>query len=128
MKKCLAFLSAAVLAFAGVAQAETPPAKTKAAPAAEQVDKITVTNKVVDGKKTWLPADIKLKAGEKVELTLVNTLPDPHGFNAPGMAQDVVVNGNETKVVTFTAPKDAGTVKFTCHLHPAHVGGNIIVQ
>ncbi len=128
MKKSFAFLSAAVLSLAGIAQAETPAAKKPAAPAAEQVDKITVTNKLVDGKKTWLPADIKLKAGEKVELSLVNTLAEPHGFNAPGMAQDVVVNANETKVVSFTAPKEAGTVKYTCHLHPAHVGGNIIVQ
>lgn len=112
MKKCLALLFAAVATFAGTAQAET----------------ITLTNKIVDGKKTWVPADVKVKAGEKVELTLVNTLPDPHGFNAPGMAKDVVVNGNETKTVSFTAPKEAGTVKYTCHLHPAHVGGNIIVQ
>ncbi len=128
MRNVLAFLSAAALSFAVTAKAETAPAAKPGAPAAEQVDKITLTNKIVDGKKTWLPADVKLKAGEKVELTLVNTLPDPHGFTAPGMAKDVVVNGNETKTVSFTAPKDPGTVKFSCQLHPAHVGGNFTVQ
>lgn len=129
MKLAYALLSAASLLIAAAVRAETPVAKPAPAPTAvEPVEKITLTNKIVDGKKTWLPADVKLKAGEKVELTLVNTLPDPHGFTAPGMAKDVVVNGNETKVVTFTAPKDKGPVKFSCQLHPAHVGGTFEVQ
>ncbi len=127
MRTVLAFLCAAALSFAITAKAETAPAVKPAAPTAEQVEKITLTNKIVDGKKTWLPANVNLKAGVKVELTLVNTLPDPHGFTAPGMATDVV-NGNESKTVTFTAPKEPGTVKFSCQLHPAHVGGNFTVQ
>lgn len=128
MRKLIATFAAGLLFFAASAQAETPAAKAPEAAKTEVVKKVTITNQIVDGKKTWLPADVALKEGEQVELTLVNPLPDPHGFTAPGMAKDVIVNGKETKVVTFTAPKEAGTVKFSCQLHPAHVGGNFTVQ
>ena len=88
---------------------------------------VTLTNKLVDGKKTWLPADIKVKAGQPVELELVNTLPDPHGFNLPGLAPNVVVPGNSKTTVKFTATKKE-TIKYTCQLHPAHVGGSVVVE
>ena len=102
------------------------PAKAEAAkPAA--VQHVTLTNKLVDGKKTWLPADIKVKAGQPVELELVNTLPDPHGFNLPGLAPNVVVPGNSKTTVKFTATKKE-TIKYTCQLHPAHVGGSVVVE
>jgi plastocyanin len=94
---------------------------------APAVEKLTFTNKLIDGKKTWLPADAKIKAGHAVELTLINTLADPHGFSLPGMTSDIVVGGHETKTVALAAPK-AGTYKFHCQLHPAHVGGAITVQ
>ena len=86
---------------------------------------VTITNKLIDGKKTWLPADIKVKASEPVELELVNTLPDPHGFNLPGLAPNVVVPGNSKTMVKFTATKKE-TIKFNCQLHPAHVGGSVV--
>ena len=118
---------------ASTLRAETP--SSKPAPAAEPVappsvvQKVTLTNKLVDGKKTWLPADVSVQHGAKVELTLINTLADPHGFTAPGLTSEpIVVQGNETKTVTLTAPGKPGTVKFSCQLHPAHVGGSITVQ
>ena len=43
-------------------------------------DKITFTNKIENGKKVWEPNTASVKAGDKVEITLVNTLADPHGF------------------------------------------------
>jgi plastocyanin len=87
--------------------------------------KVTITNKLVDGKKTWTPVESKVPAG-KVELDLVNTLNEPHGFTAPGLTEDIVVNAHETKKVTVDAKK--GTYKFHCQLHPAHVGGDIVVD
>lgn len=89
--------------------------------------KLTLTNKLIDGKKVWEPSSLHAKAGEPVELKLINTLPDPHGFNLPGLADNVVVGGKETKTVTFT-PKQKGEVKFNCQLHPAHVGGELKVD
>lgn len=137
MRKLL--IATVMMSFTGVAAAAgattpqdgaNPPASGGAggAVAATQiVEQVTVTNKLIDGKKTWVPSEVKVHPGAKVELTLVNTLPDPHGFNAAGMADKVVVGANETKTVTFTAGK-AGETKFNCQLHPAHVGGKIVVR
>jgi plastocyanin len=91
------------------------------------VQQITVTNNLIGEKKVWEPSLIKVKSGKPVELRLVNTLKDPHGFNAPGLADNVVVGGLETKIVKFT-PMTKGTVKYNCQLHPPHVGGDIVVE
>ena len=120
----LAALSLAAPAFA----ADTAPAAAPAAQSATAAQKITFTNEVINGKKTWTPGEASVKAGEKLEIVLVNKLADPHGFNAPGLINaPVVVPGNKTETVVVDAPK-AGTYKFNCQLHPAHVGGQIKVQ
>lgn len=102
-------------------------ANTKAGEVAPApVTKLTFTNKLVGDKKVWEPSEAKIPAG-KVEITFVNTLADPHGFNAPGVVESVVVQGNETKTITVDTSK-SGAYKFSCQLHPAHVGGTITVQ
>jgi len=121
---CIALLAAFPLAKATLAGEGTSASAT--APAA--VQKLTFTNKLVGGKKTWLPAAAKVKAGTKLEITLTNELKDPHGFRVNGLVQaPVVVKGGETQTVMIDAPK-AGTYQFDCQLHPAHVGGQIIVE
>jgi len=90
-------------------------------------DIITFTNKLENGKKVWLPATATVKAGDKVEITLVNTLADPHGFEIKELSQKVVVGPKETKKISFEATK-SGTFKFDCQLHPAHIGGELIVK
>ena len=91
-----------------------------------QIQKLTFTNKLVDGKKTWLPADSKLKWQGKIEVTLINELDEPHGFAAAGLLEPVVVGAKETKTVSADAKK--GDYRFHCQLHPAHVGGTIKVE
>lgn len=117
------------LASSAFATSPTPPAASAPHTATNaKVEKLTFTNKMVDGKKTWLPADAKVPAGSKVEITLVNTLDDPHGFTAPGLTTDpVIVGGKETKTFTVQA-QNKGDYKFSCQMHPAHVGGQISVQ
>jgi FtsP/CotA-like multicopper oxidase with cupredoxin domain len=105
----------------------TKPAVVPQVPLTNKAQQITLTNKIVDGKKTWLPAELKVKVGEPVELFLVNTLLDPHGFNLPGLAPDVVVPGNSKTKVKFT-PSKKETINFNCQLHPAHVGGSFVVE
>jgi plastocyanin len=94
---------------------------------AETVEKVTFTNKVVDGKKTWTPTEQAVKGGGKIELTLVNELDDPHGVSITGVTEDLVVKGKETKVVTVAAPKP-GEYKVRCQMHPPHVGATLTVK
>ena len=89
----------------------------------------TVVNVEYEGTKIWLPGTIVVKKGSKVTLKLINNVPaDPkeHGFAIPAYnIAETVVRG-EPKTVEFTADK-AGVFPITCHLHPAHVGGQLIV-
>jgi plastocyanin len=136
MKRILCALALTSLTLTGAARAEDAPngahdetpAHAEQAHRDREVQKLTFTNQLVGGKKTWLPATATVKAGEKLEITLVNELKDPHGFRAAGLLADAqVVGGGATKTVVVDAPK-AGTYKFDCQLHPAHVGGQITVQ
>ncbi|MCX6128193.1 MAG: cupredoxin domain-containing protein [Proteobacteria bacterium] len=88
---------------------------------------LTFTNKEINGSKVWEPSATTLKAGEDVEIKLVNTLKDVHGFEVPGLTEKVAVPANETKVITVKAPK-SGDYKYTCFMHPKHIGGSLKVQ
>ena len=107
-----------VVALAGPAAAETPMAVTQ-----------TVVNVEYEGTKIWLPGTIVVKKGSKVTLKLINNVPtDPkeHGFAIPDYNVAEVVNRGEAKTVEFVANK-AGVFPFICQLHPAHVGGELVV-
>jgi nitrous-oxide reductase len=89
----------------------------------------TMVNVEYEGTKMWLPGTLVVKKGTKVTLKLINNVPsDPkeHGFAIPAYnIAETVVRG-EPKTVEFTADK-AGIFPITCHLHPAHIGGQLVV-
>lgn len=89
----------------------------------------TMVNVEYEGTKIWLPGTLVVPKGSNVTLKLINNVPsDPkeHGFAIPAYnIAETVVRG-EPKTVTFTADK-AGVFPITCHLHPAHVGGQLVV-
>jgi nitrosocyanin len=105
--------------------ATTAPTRAEGPPAVTQ----TVVNVEYEGTKLWLPGTITVKKGSKVTLKLVNNVPsDPkeHGFAIPAYKVAETVVRGEPKTVEFTADK-AGIFPITCHLHPAHVGGQLVV-
>ena len=84
----------------------------------------------VDGTKFWLPSVIAVEQGDKVKLTLENAVPgasNQHGFTLPEYNITEVVTRGTPKTITFTADK-AGVFPYSCQLHPAHVGGSLIVE
>lgn len=89
---------------------------------------ITLVNYETDGVKQWLPGTIIVKKGDDVELTLINNVPSGvHGFFIPAFDVRKDVKKGVKEVVTFKATKD-GLFDMKCHLHPAHVGGQILVM
>ena len=81
----------------------------------------------VNGVKMWVPSTIAVKKGDEVEIKATNktATPGPHGFMLE--AFKVVETADENgKTIKFKADK-AGIFPFQCHLHPAHVGGQLIV-
>ena len=113
-------LSAALvmLASAMPARAQAPATHTQ-----------TMVNVEYEGSKIWLPGTLVVMKGTKVTLKLINNVPsDPkeHGFAIPAYnIAETVVRG-EPKTIEFTADKP-GIFPITCHLHPAHIGGELVV-
>ena len=87
----------------------------------------TEVNVEYEGSKLWLPGTITVKKGTKVTIKLINNVPSgQHGFSIPAFNVAEVVDKGETKTVEFTADK-AGIFPIICQLHPAHVGGQVVV-
>ena len=90
----------------------------------------TIVSIEANGAKIWLPSVIAVEQGDKVKLTLKNLVPgadNKHGFTIPAYNITEVVTRDEPKTVTFVADK-AGVYPFSCQLHPAHIGGSLIVE
>ena len=88
---------------------------------------ITLVNYETDGVKQWLPGTIVVKKGDEVELTLVNNVQSGvHGFQIPAFKVEKSVMKGKRETVTFLADKD-GIFDMKCQLHPAHVGGQLVV-
>ena len=81
----------------------------------------------IDGVKMWLPSTLIVKKGDEVEITATSRLGKGtiHGFAIKEFK--VVESADEKgKVIKFTADK-AGIFSYFCQLHPAHVGGQLLV-
>jgi plastocyanin len=94
--------------------------------AAADPKKFTLINVVLDGTKIWLPSSLMVHQGEEVELTLINKLEDPHGFQIAAFGVEEVVQPQAQMTVKFTASQ-TGAHSYICHLHPPHLGGHILV-
>ena len=88
---------------------------------------ITIVNYEIKGVKQWNPGTIIVKQGETVNLTLKNTAGAVHGFSISAYNIKENVKKDGTNKVSFKASKK-GLFDITCHLHPAHVGGQLLVQ
>ena len=103
-------------------------AKEAAKPAPATMS-FTVVNVEYEGSKLWTPATLVVKKGTKVTVKLVNNVPsDPpqHGFSIPAYSVAAIVNRGEPQTIEFTADK-VGVFPIICQLHPAHVGGELVV-
>src|SRR5262245_27317523 len=89
----------------------------------------TIVNVEYEGSKIWTPGTITVAKGTKVTLRLINNVPSKpkeHGFAIPAYNVAAVVPRGEPKTIEFTADKP-GVFPITCQLHPAHVGGELVV-
>ncbi len=116
-----------------MAQGAAPSAAAPAsAPAMDEpgTRSFTMVSVEVDDAKIWLPSVIAVEQGDKVKLTLKNLVPgasNQHGFTIPAYNITEVVTRGQPKTITFVADK-AGVFPFSCQLHPAHIGGSLIVE
>jgi len=112
--------------------APSAPGLVSPPPAADEpgTRSFTMVSVEVDDAKVWLPSVIAVEQGDKVKLTLKNLVPgasNQHGFTIPAYNITEIVTRGEPKTITFVADK-AGVYPFSCQLHPAHLGGSLIVE
>jgi hypothetical protein len=88
--------------------------------------KLTVVNYEIEGVKQWNPGNIAGYEGETLELTLINKAKAPHGFMIPSHDVTTVVGKGQKKKIVMKLKKE-GIYPMKCHLHPAHIGGQLIV-
>lgn len=79
----------------------------------------------VGGTKFWLPSTLTVKKGDHVKIHAVSKTGAPHGFSIPAFKVEAVAD-EKGKDVEFTADK-AGVFPINCQLHPAHIGGQLVV-
>lgn len=94
----------------------------------EAVRSFSVANIEYKGSKLWLPGTLIAKKGETVKIKLTNNTPSgKHGFaiDAVGVKVEVAADG-QPALVEFKAA-EAGLFPIYCQLHPAHIGGQLLV-
>ena len=94
--------------------------------AAAEPKQFTVITVVLDGTKIWLPSSLMVHQGDAVELTLINKLDEPHGFKIAEVGIEEVVQPKAQTTGKFTASQP-GVYSYLCHLHPPHIGGQMLV-
>ncbi len=115
-KVLLAGVFGVALLAAGAARAETV--------------QFTVVNIEFEGSKVWVPSTLVVHKGDTVKVKLINNVksdPNQHGWTVPAFNVAAVVTRGEPQTVEFVADK-AGIFPINCQLHPAHIGGQLVVQ
>jgi len=96
---------------------------------ADQPHQFTVVNIEYEGTKIWVPSTLVVHKGDTVKVKLINNVksdPNQHGFAIAVFNVAAVVTRGEPASIEFVADK-AGVFPITCQLHPAHVGGQLVV-
>ncbi len=122
-------LAAAGLVYAADAAKPAP----AAAPAARADRVFTCIATDHGGVKRWEPATFIAYEGERIQFKLYNRISAKSGVVAHGFAiaafnvkVEIAADNKDPVLVEFVADK-AGLYDINCHLHPAHVGGQLLV-
>ncbi|MGE0616536.1 MAG: cupredoxin domain-containing protein [Bacteriovoracia bacterium] len=82
----------------------------------------------VDGVKFWLPSVIVVKKGDQVKIQAESKVPGDnsvHGLKIGAFKVEEIVD-TKGKEIRFKADK-TGVYGIDCHMHPAHIGGQLVV-
>ena len=74
----------------------------------------------------FAPDVLRVKKGDKVEITVNNTHDKTHGFSIDAFSVRRTVDVGKPILVKFAA-KRAGTFQIYCQLHPAHKKARLVV-
>jgi nitrosocyanin len=96
---------------------------------AQSVNEVTLVNIEFEGSKIWVPGPVVVEKGDTVKIKAINNVksdPAVHGLAIAAYGIEVVVNAGKPESIEFKADK-AGIFPISCHLHPTHVGTQLVV-
>jgi heme/copper-type cytochrome/quinol oxidase subunit 2 len=117
--RVVATAGAALIAGTGLAGAQDPHA-------AHASGVIQVLSANVQGKNVFIPATIAVVEDEPHTLSVFNSTDTPHGFKIEAAKVETILQPGVETVVELPAMK-SGIYPVTCHLHPPHRGGQLVV-
>ena len=97
---------------------------------AQEVRELHAVNINYEGNNVWTPGTYVVKKGETVRFKLFNRVkadPNVHGFAIDEFNVKVDVYRDKPETIEFIADK-VGVFKIWCHLHPAHLYGQLAVM
>jgi heme/copper-type cytochrome/quinol oxidase subunit 2 len=96
--------------------------------ASGSVQELQIAAVEINGTKFWFPSTIIAKKGDTVKLHAISKIGGKnniHGFAIDAFKVQALV-GDKLTDIEFVADK-AGIFPIRCHLHPAHIGGQLLV-
>jgi nitrosocyanin len=96
---------------------------------AQSTTEVTLVNIEFEGTKIWVPGPVVVAKGDTVRITAINNVksdPPVHGFAVEAYGIQALVNVGKPEIIEFKADK-AGIFPIICHLHPPHVGTQLVV-
>ncbi len=96
---------------------------------AQSTTEVTIVNIEFEGTKIWVPGPVVVKKGDIVRIKAINNVksdPPVHGIAIEAYGIQALVNVGKPEIIEFKADK-AGIFPIICHLHPPHVGTQLVV-
>jgi nitrosocyanin len=96
---------------------------------AQSTTEVTIVNLEFEGTKIWVPGPVVVKKGDIVRIKAINNVksdPPVHGIAIEAYGIQALINVGEPETIEFKADK-AGIFPIICHLHPPHVGTQLVV-
>lgn len=96
---------------------------------AQSVREVTLVNIEFEGTKIWVPGPVVVYKGDTVKINAINNVksdPPVHGLAVEAYGIQTLVNVGKPEAIDFKADK-AGIFPIICHLHPPHVGTELVV-
>jgi nitrosocyanin len=96
---------------------------------AQSIIEVTLVNIEFEGTKVWVPGPVAVRKGDAVKIKAINNVksdPPVHGLTIEAYNIQEVVNVGTPATIEFRADK-AGIYPIICHLHPPHVGTQLVV-
>jgi nitrosocyanin len=96
---------------------------------AQSTTEVTLVNIEFEGTKIWVPGPVVVKKGDIVRIKAINNVksdPPVHGLAIEAYGIQALVNVGKPESIEFKADR-AGIFPIICHLHPPHVGTQLVV-